>query len=419
MLRPSRRSIGDDDDGPEPSTARWRAQSHSLACTDALDGDAFSKLAPPSRLHSMSESANSTVHYLPRDGRFLLREKAARLAQVPDVWSSPLPNLHIAHLSVGSVGLPICGPNIVVVCGGEGRVRVGSHSLGLQSGEALIVCVPLELVVEPQSFVTDSLVVLAIHLDLTVVAEMLLALKEPRRTIDEVRRNVALSIRNEQIIQAVNRLLDLCTEPREVEILGPAVLREIHFRALTGECGNAVRGALGRNGRVAKIGRVLRRIHAEFHSQLSAETLAEEACMCLTAFHENFRAVTGSTPLQYLKSVRLHTARMLMLREGISAAAASSRVGYESPSQFSREFKREFGKTPAQVAREAGLDAAASGVPPSRLRRGSGEHRANLLMAPLSPDSQFLARSELACAENRAGSGDRKPSPRASGRLDL
>ena len=316
-------------------------------------------------LHRM-KATNSTVRYFPSDGRCLLREKAARLAQVPDVWSSPLPNLHIAHLSVGSVGLPICGPSILVVCGGEGRVRVGSDSLGLQSGEALVVCVPLDLVVWPESLVADSLVVLAIHLDLTVVAEMLLALKEPRRTVDEVRRNVALSMRSDPIVQAVNRLLDLCTEPRELEILGPAVLREIHFRALTSECGDAIRGALGRNGRVAKIGRVLRRIHAEFHSQLSAETLAEEACMCLTAFHENFRAVTGTTPLQYLKSVRLHTARMLMLREGISAAAASSRVGYESPSQFSREFKRQFEKTPARAARDHGsLDAGASGSRPS------------------------------------------------------
>jgi AraC-like DNA-binding protein len=161
---------------------------------------------------------------------------------------------------------------------------------------------------------------------------------------------------------------------------------------MTGEYGNVIRGALGRNGRVAKIGRVLRRIHAEFHSQLSAEALAEEACMCLTAFHENFRAVTGSTPLQYLKSVRLHAARMLMLRDGISAAAASSRVGYESPSHFSREFKREFGKTPAQIAHEEGLDAAASGAP--------------------------TLRSELAYAEHRARSEDRKLSPQASGPLD-
>ncbi len=296
--------------------------------------------------------ADSAARYFPSDGRCPLGDKAAKHAQVCNAWSSPIPDLKIARLGVESGGLPISGPSIIVVCGGEARISVGTRSVRLEAGQAMTVCLPLELDVKAESLLDDCLVVLAIRLDLTIVAEMLLALKEPRGTIQDVRRTFALPVRNARIIDAVNRLLDLLAERCEVEILGPAVLREVHFHALTGEHGDAVRGALGRNGRVAKIGRVLRRIHAELCTPLSAEMLAEEACMCLTAFHENFRSVTGTTPLQYIKSARLHAARVLMIRDGTSAAAASSRVGYESPSQFGREFKRQFGKTPAQLARE-------------------------------------------------------------------
>jgi AraC-like DNA-binding protein len=395
----------------------WHIESRVLARRGDSLGDAVIKLESLATVHSMSEMANSTVRYFPSDGRCLLRDKAAKLAQLRNAWSSPIPDLKIARLAAGSEGLPISGPNIMVVCGGEARVSIGSYSVRLEAGQALTVCLPLELDVKAESLSDDSLVVLAIRLDLTIVAEMLVALKEPRRTIQDVRRTFALPVRNTQIIDAVNRLLDLLAETGEVEILGPAVLREVHFRALTGEHGDAVRGALGRNGRVARIGRVLRRIHAELCAPLSAETLAQEACMCLTAFHENFRSVTGSTPLQYIKSARLHAARVLMIRDGISAAAASSRVGYESASQFGREFKRQFGKTPAQWAREGRADRMVRRAPPSHMRQGSMERLAEPVMA-LRHRPQSLPAG-AAYVERHASIEDRTSIPPVSAHWDL
>jgi AraC-like DNA-binding protein len=113
-----------------------------------------------------------------------------------------------------------------------------------------------------------------------------------------------------------------------------------------------MRAALASQGQFGKIAKAVRRIHTAFGDRLTVDRLAREAGMSIPTFHTHFRAVTQSSPMQYLKSVRLHQARLLMLRNGKTASAASIEVGYESASQFSREFKRFFGLSPGdEVAR--------------------------------------------------------------------
>lgn len=96
---------------------------------------------------------------------------------------------------------------------------------------------------------------------------------------------------------------------------------------------------------------MLRRIHAQFDQDLDVPVLAGEANMSVPAFHTHFKAVTTTSPIQYIKAIRLHQARLLMIRSGENAATAAERVGYESPSQFSREFKRLFGRSPTDETR--------------------------------------------------------------------
>jgi AraC-like DNA-binding protein len=102
---------------------------------------------------------------------------------------------------------------------------------------------------------------------------------------------------------------------------------------------------------MAQIHTVLHRMHASYTEPLNVTRMAEEIGMSVSAFHHNFKAVTASSPLQYLKSVRLHKARMLIMHEGLGAAIAADRVGYESASQFSREFKRFFGNRPMEESK--------------------------------------------------------------------
>jgi AraC-like DNA-binding protein len=149
----------------------------------------------------------------------------------------------------------------------------------------------------------------------------------------------------------VQRLLQALADPAEAAILGTQLLRELYFRVLTGPQGPALRAALAMRGRFGRIGRALQLIHASYAQPLHVAQLAQEAGMSMPSFHSHFRAVTCTSPMQYVKSTRLHQARLLMLREGMTAAAACHAVGFESASQFNREFKRLFGLTPAREVR--------------------------------------------------------------------
>jgi AraC-like DNA-binding protein len=142
------------------------------------------------------------------------------------------------------------------------------------------------------------------------------------------------------------RFLEAMSVAGEAQILGPALVREIYYRILTGGQGGSMRAALQRQGHFGKVSRAIRKIHSCYQQRLDVEQLAHEASMSVPSFHLHFRSVTDTSPMQYLKSTRLHQARLLMLRQAMSASAAAFDVGYESASQFSREFKRFFGRTP-------------------------------------------------------------------------
>ena len=149
---------------------------------------------------------------------------------------------------------------------------------------------------------------------------------------------------------AVIRLLKCLKCPLDSRMLGRQTVREIVYRVLQGEQGGALRALASRDVHFARIARVLRHIHSEYARPLGAEEMARRAGMSVAAFHHHFKFVTGGSPLQYLKRIRPDHARQLMAHDGYNAGTVARAVGYESPSQFSREFKRLFGVTPVEEA---------------------------------------------------------------------
>lgn len=191
---------------------------------------------------------------------------------------------------------------------------------------------------------------LSVQLDVQVAAELILTLGDMHPCPPDARGMRAWLPLDDGMGDTVLRLLQTLHCPTDALVLGPGIVRELLYRVLTGPQGVAVRAALSQQGSMRRIGKALHRIRESYAEAVDVAALANEAGMSIAAFHAHFKAVTQTTPIQFLKTTRLRQARLLMMREGLSAAHASRLVGYESNSQFSREFKRLFGRTPTQEA---------------------------------------------------------------------
>lgn len=242
-------------------------------------------------------------------------------------------------------------PGIVIVCQGRKRGFLGDEVYLYDAQHYLAVAVPVPFSMETEASAAEPMLAIYFRLDFNVAADLMLQLDERQGSAPAARPKGMMSTPLDARLSAsVLRFLEVMSVPLEAELLGPALVREIYFRVLTGEQGGSMRAALTRHGQFGKISKALRKIHQCYSEPLGVEELALEANMSVPSFHAHFRAVTNTSPMQYLKSTRLHQARLLMVRNEVTAAVACTQVGYESASQFSREFKRLFGRSPVEEA---------------------------------------------------------------------
>lgn len=151
---------------------------------------------------------------------------------------------------------------------------------------------------------------------------------------------------NAPLMDAVLRLMNLLDTPQDLPVLAPMARREILYRVLTGDLGHRLRAIAATDGRSSRIARAVSTLRQRYLQPLSIDELASSVHMSTSSFHHQFKAVTTMSPLQFQKHLRLHEARRLMMAGGMEAMSAARYVGYESPSQFSREYKRLFGAPP-------------------------------------------------------------------------
>lgn len=151
---------------------------------------------------------------------------------------------------------------------------------------------------------------------------------------------------NKEMIDCAIRLTKLLDTPQDIPFLAPTIVREIYYRLLSGEQGEAVRQIATSGSNMQRIAEVIRRINVDFAKPLRVDELAEGANMSASSFHRHFKAVTSMSPVQYQKQLKLLSARQIMLAENVDANQAAYQVGYESTSQFSREYSRMFGAPP-------------------------------------------------------------------------
>ncbi len=160
------------------------------------------------------------------------------------------------------------------------------------------------------------------------------------------------AVMDEGMLDAVTRLVKCLQSETEAHILGPGLVREILYRALCGAQAPVLYALAMHSGTFSQMARVLKVMQTDYAKKLDVEQLADTAHLSVSAFHRAFKEITSDSPMQYLKKIRLSKAKDLMVQESLKAYLAADRVGYESSSQFSREFKRHFGQSPAEMVRE-------------------------------------------------------------------
>lgn len=242
-------------------------------------------------------------------------------------------------------------PGIVIVCQGCKRGYFGDEVYVYDEQHYLAVAVPVPFTMETDATPEQPLLAIYLHLDFQLAAELMLQIDQiGQHVAEDAPRSLFSSPMDPALTQSVLRFLEALGRPLEAAILAPALLRELYFRVLTGAQGNAMRAALAMRGRFGNIARALQRIHTSYSQAIDLPQLASEAGMSVPSFHSHFKAITRTSPMQYLKCTRLHQARLLIVRQGMTAQSASLAVGYASASQFNREFKRLFGRTPLAEA---------------------------------------------------------------------
>ncbi|GAB2183646.1 AraC family transcriptional regulator [Roseibium sp. LAB1] len=237
-------------------------------------------------------------------------------------------------------------PIFCLVLQGEKQTYLGSKTVRFGAMQSLIV--GLDLPAQARVVCAsraEPYVALAIPLDIVLIRELALELDRPGKT-SPATGAVASGKADTAIVDAMRRLFELAEMPEAGKVLLPLIQREIHYWLLTAEHGAILRQISEQDSHAARIARVIAGIRQDIASSLRVDDLAGEAGMSVSAFHAHFKDITGTSPLQFQKQLRLMEARRLLQAEKLSVSRAAFQVGYESPTQFSREYSRHFGLPP-------------------------------------------------------------------------
>ncbi|MFJ4467710.1 AraC family transcriptional regulator N-terminal domain-containing protein [Streptomyces sp. NPDC089424] len=241
-------------------------------------------------------------------------------------------------------------PMIALTVQGAKRSILGDHVFDYHAGQYLVATVDLPLT-SHITRATPSEPYLAFGLPLrpAIIAQLLLE-AGPTTVRPHTGPGVATSDADDRLLDAVVRLLRLLDEPHDIPVLAPGLRREIHWRLLNGPQGAMIRQVGLADSRTTLVARAIAWIKTHYDEMIRIDDLATEVGLSVSSLNRNFRAVTSMSPLQYQKQLRLQKARIKLMASPRDIAAISYAVGYESPSQFSREYRRMFGAPPGQDA---------------------------------------------------------------------
>jgi AraC-like DNA-binding protein len=251
-------------------------------------------------------------------------------------------------------------PNLTVFVQGRKRLNMGEATYLCDESTFLLTSV--DVPVASQIFASKEMPYMALRLalEMPVVREIILKEDLPEPTASPRIRGIAVGKTTPELLSACSRLLDLLNTPDDIPFLSNTIQREIVYRLLRGPQGDRLRAIATSGDQSNRTAKAIAWLKANFDKPLRVEQLAEVARMGTSTLHHHFRALTAMSPLQYQKQLRLHAARDRMLVTGLDAASAAFEVGYESASQFSREYRRLFGQPPMTDVKARRLAASAT-----------------------------------------------------------
>jgi len=281
-----------------------------------------------------------------------LAELIARRAPEAGMSGTCLPDFYLARRTSPMPPRPVLyEPSICVVAAGRKEARLGGRTLVYDETRYLLctLTLPIESTV-PEASEEAPFLGVVLRIDPAMVGQLLVEMDPFMRWPERAPEGGAMCsvVVDPGFGRLASRLVRASDNPMDARILGPALLRELYYRVLCGPNGHVLRDCVLRDGHVSRVARAVRFIEQRFAEPLSVDRIAHEAGMSASALHEHFKQATSLSPMQFVKKLRLHHAHTLLLG-GAGSGEVAFEVGYNSPSQFSREFKRLFGVSPSAV----------------------------------------------------------------------
>jgi AraC-like DNA-binding protein len=279
-----------------------------------------------------------------------LLELCNRFHAKPTQGACELPGLSIYRRESTSrdVEAYIYEPVVCLVLQGSKVASTGDRVVNLKPGEAVLVSHDLPIVSRiTKASPREPYVAAILSLDLPLLRSLYAQIAE-LPTSNASRHALATGPAETIWLGPLVRYFELLENPLDAAALGPSTLREIHYRLLFSSIGGMLQGLWVFDSHPSRIARAIQHLRHEYHSDIGVEDLAKTAGMSVSSFHEHFKAVTGSTPLQYKKDLRLIRARTLLTTMNQTVSEAAYAVGYQSPNHFSRDYSRKFGFPPSK-----------------------------------------------------------------------
>jgi AraC-like DNA-binding protein len=277
-----------------------------------------------------------------------------RFAKADGAWTTAIPRLSFIRYSTPHQPMPAhYPPCFCLITQGSKSIAFGDDRLVYDAARFVVAAVDLPVTgVVLDATPEKPYLCVMLELDTPELASLLLDTATPAHADAAGRRGLFLGQATAPFVDAVWRLMRLLDAPGDIRALAPLAEREVLYRLVQSNAGARLRDVVAGNGPARRIAQSIAWLRSHYDAPLRVERLAEAAHMSPSSFHDHFRRVTAMSPLQYQKLLRLQEARRLLMTDAVDAATAGHRVGYQSPSQFSREYRRAFGTSPGADYRQ-------------------------------------------------------------------